>query len=438
AIGYQGKIQDTDRHLLQKLVRKAEAYFISSTGEESGRTLTENALSQYQNEIDAAKATLKTNDLAQIEIDNAVKRLMTANIAVEASVILPAMPVKICNHSATAETQYLYSNLKLMEGESIFFGQMDPFLLNGKSTGRPFQSDIEDICGSLPAVGNWDLKDIVTGLGDSAICREAEYYYANNGIVSFCWHMIDPSGSGFYLKDIPDPQAGNQLLPGGKHHAWYLEQLDRAAFFFQQLKGQEGESVPVVFRPFHEMDGDWFWWGKPNVSNKTFILLWRFTYDYLVKEKKVNNLLFVFSPCDRFTKRDGEMGYLDYYPGDDCVDVLAQDNYWQVRSGSDSAAFLNQLQIMVKLAAEKNKISAISETGLDGIGIPDWFTSVLLKPVKNDSLARRLSYISIWNRSFVPYPGHPAAPDFLKFYEDPFTLFMGDYPDLYHGLINRK
>jgi len=93
------------------------------------------------------------------------------------------------------------------------------------------------------------------------------------------------------------------------------------------------------------------------------------------------------------------------------------------------------LRIMTKLAEEKNKISALSETGLDGLGIHDWFTQVLLKPVKNDSLARRVTYMAIWNRSFVPYPGHLAVPDFLKFYQDPVTLFMGDYPDLYHGLI---
>ena len=117
------------------------------------------------------------------------------------------------------------------------------------------------------------------------------------------------------------------------------------------------------------------------------------------------------------------------------MDILAQDNYWQVRTAADSNAFLQQLRIMTELAAEKNKISGISETGLSGLTIPDWFTNVLLKPVKNDGLARKIAYVAIWNRGFVPYPGHPAAPDFLKFYRDPVTLFMGDYPDLYHSLI---
>ena len=247
--------------------------------------------------------------------------------------------------------------------------------------------------------------------------------------------MMDPTGKSFYLKDLADKYAGNELLPGGKYHNWYLTQLDRIAFFFQQLKGPGGESIPILFRPFHEMDGDWFWWGKPYVSRETFAKLWQFTFNYMVKVKKINNLLFVFSPCDRFKTREGKDGYLDYYPGDSYVDILAQDNYWQVRSGADSAAFVKQLRIMTELAAEKNKISGISETGLAELKIHDWFTSVLLKPIKSDSLAGRITYVSIWNREFVPYPGHPSATDFLKFYNDPVTFFIGDYPDLYHSLI---
>jgi mannan endo-1,4-beta-mannosidase len=172
------------------------------------------------------------------------------------------------------------------------------------------------------------------------------------------------------------------------------------------------------------------------VSAETFSHLWQFTWHYLVEVKQLNQLLFVFSPCDRFKTRDGVMGYLHYYPGDAWVDILAQDNYWQVRTNADSVAFVNQLRIMTQLAAEKNKISGLSETGLAGLTISDWFTSVLLKPLKNDSLARRITYISLWNRNFVPFPGHPAVPDFLAFYHDPVTLFMGDYPDLYHSLIS--
>jgi len=432
-IGYQGNIQKTHKGLLQKLVRNAETYLLLSG--DNIRQFPENARTRYKNEIQRASEVLNNASLAQIEIDKAVEQIMIANADIEASVVLPPTPMKTCNPDATSETRFLYNNLKLMEGRAIFFGQMDPFFLNGNPTGNLFQSDIEDICGSLPALGSWELKNIGAGFMDTLMCREVEYYYNKNGIISFCWHMMDPAGRGFYTKDIPDPYAGNELLPGGKHHEWFLGQLDRIAFFFRQLKGQGGESIPVLFRPFHEMDGDWFWWGKPYVSAETFARLWQFTYDYLTKVKRINNLLFVFSPCDRFKARDGELGYLHYYPGDSYVDVLAQDNYGQARTAADSGAFVNQLRIMTKLAEEKNKISALSETGLDGLGIHDWFTQVLLKPVKNDSLARRVTYMAIWNRSFVPYPGHLAVPDFLKFYQDPVTLFMGDYPDLYHGLI---
>ncbi|MBN1416868.1 MAG: discoidin domain-containing protein [Bacteroidales bacterium] len=435
ALGFN-PIPENDTKILKKLIDKADKYILSSTREKTGRQFHDNAVAQYMKEIEYTSGVLNCSDLTQTEIDKATNRLIKANAVVESSVIKPRLPVRTCDPDATLETQYFYNNMKAVEGRHIFFGQMDPFFSNVTLTGKPFQSDVEDICGSLPALGSWELKDIALGFGYDAIVAEAEYYYSKNGIVSFCWHMVDPTGSGIYLKDLPEKKAGNELLPGGKYHSWFTAQLDRIAFAFQQMKGPDGESVPILFRPFHEMDGDWFWWGKPYVSPDTFAKLWQFTFNYLVSVKKVNNLLFVFSPCDRFKKRDGDMGYLDYYPGDDYVDVLAQDNYWQVRNKADSAAFVDQLRIMTQLAAEKNKIAGLSETGLADLSIPDWFTSVLLKPIKNDSLARKITYMAIWNKNFVPYPGHTAAPDFLKFFHDPVTWFIGDYPDLYHALIN--
>jgi mannan endo-1,4-beta-mannosidase len=435
AIGYQDDMQLTNKEVLQYLTRNGRAFLRSSATEGNPGKFNNIAAGEFNKAIAEADSVLDMNDLAQVEVDQAKEQLIRAYAGIESSVVMPDLPMKTCNPNTTLETRYLYNNMKRMEGSHIFFGQMDPFMPHGDSKGKPFRSDIEDLCGALPAVGSWDLKAVGSGFDFSEMQQQVIYLYRNNGIVSFCWHMMDPSGSGFYLKEIPEKTAGNELLPGGKYHDWYKGQLDKIAYFFQLLKGPGGESIPVLFRPFHEMDGDWFWWGKPNVSSESFTRLWQFTFNYLVNEKKVNNLLFVFSPCDRFKKRDGEMGYLDYYPGDAVVDILAQDNYWQVRSAANSAAFVNQLKIMNDLAGEKNKISGISETGQNGLTVPEWFTSVLLKSVKSDNLTSKITYISLWNKDYVPYPGHPSVPDFMKFYHDPVTYFIGDYPDLYHSLI---
>jgi mannan endo-1,4-beta-mannosidase len=433
-VGYQGNIQKTNKVLLEKLIVNAEKLNqYHKTGNQAGQVTTF-AKNNFENTINYAREIFSIENIAQNEIDSAIKHLISANADFEESVIKPDLPFSCVVQNATVETQYLYNNLIEIKGKAFFFGQMDPFDSNRDNQGKVFQSDIEDICGSLPALGSWELKDISVGHGFEAITKEVEHYYSRNGIISFCWHMLDPSGRSFYVEELKDKIIATQLLPGGTQYEWLLSQLDNIALFIQQLKGPHGESIPVLFRPYHEMDGGWFWWGKNCLSPDKFAELWQLTFNYLVHTKKIKNILFVFSTSDRIRSVDGDNGYLEFYPGDEYVDVLAHDNYWSLRKPEDSTMFLHQVRITTKLADEKNKITALSETGLKNITISDWFTSVLLNPLKKDSLAFKLSYIALWNRSFVPYPGHPSAMDFLKFYHDPVSLFIGDYPDLYHSV----
>jgi mannan endo-1,4-beta-mannosidase len=72
--------------------------------------------------------------------------------------------------------------------------------------------------------------------------------------------------------------------------------LDRVADFFASCRGEHGELIPLIFRPFHEHTGSWFWWGAAHASDEEFIALWRFTVDYLRKERGFSHLLFAFSP----------------------------------------------------------------------------------------------------------------------------------------------
>ncbi len=433
-IGYQGNIQNVNKTLLEKLILNAEKIIqYRATGNSTGE-VDAYAKAKYEQTLLYTREIFSAANMAQSEIDSAVKYLISANADFEGSVIKPSLPSSCSVKNATVETQYLFHNLKNIKGKGFFFGQMDPFVTNRENQGQKFRSDMEDICGTLPALGSWELKDIALGHGMEAITEEVEYYYSRNGIISFCWHMLDPSGKSFYLEELKDKKTATLILPGGSQHAWFLSQLDNISLFFHQLKGPHGEAIPVLFRPYHEMDGGWFWWGKNCLTPDEFAELWQFTFNYLVNTRKVRNLLFVYSPSDRIRSVDGENGYLEFYPGDEYVDVLAHDNYWFLKKPEDSTMFLHQVRITTQLADEKDKIAALSETGLHNITIDDWFTSVLLKPLKNDSKAFRLSYIALWNRSFVPYPGHPSAPDFLKFYHDPVSLFIGDYPDLYHSI----
>src|SRR5699024_9308538 len=85
------------------------------------------------------------------------------------------------------------------------------------------------------------------------------------------------------------------ILPGGENHESFLTKLDLVADFLKDCK-VGSTYVPIIFRPWHEHNGDWFWWGKGNASEEDYIALFRFTVDYLKDKKGIHHLIYAFSP----------------------------------------------------------------------------------------------------------------------------------------------
>ena len=145
---------------------------------------------------------------------------------------------------------------------------------------------------------------------------------------------------------------------------------------------------------------------------------------------QVHNFLYAYSPDCRFTT---EEEYLERYPGDEYVDIVGMDNYWDFRpDGGDIDLVILKSRILTKYAKEHNKLSAITETGTqtnDSL----WYTQ-LLNILKTDGV--ELNYINTWS-GFAPYPGHPAAGDFNKFKEDSLILFADKFPDVYTLIENK-
>jgi mannan endo-1,4-beta-mannosidase len=191
--------------------------------------------------------------------------------------------------------------------------------------------------------------------------------------------------------------------------------------------------IPVIFRPFHEHTGDWFWWGRGNCNSQEFITLWQYTVKYLRDEKNIHQLLYAYS-TDRF---NSEADYLEFYPGDDYVDVLAYDDYWSVVNLDGRPELVRQLETLVNLANEKGKVAALSETGYETIPDDDWWTTVLLPGLISNQTASEIAYVLVWRNGridhhYAPYDGHASAADFKKFKEDPATIFIDEIPmDLY-------
>jgi mannan endo-1,4-beta-mannosidase len=254
-----------------------------------------------------------------------------------------------------------------------------------------------------------------------------------NGINTLCWHQIDPEGHGFYYDQV-NYDVVTTILPGGKYHENYKEKLHKFAGFMKRLRGPRGESVPVIFRPYHEQNGNWFWWGRIRCTEQEYIDLWRFTVTYLRDTLHVHNLIYAFSPDgNQFSIKSD---YLREYPGDDYVDIFGVDFYFWEAGSETYLRFQQRLLAAVQNAQEHGKLAALTEVGDEKVDIPQWYTQYLLAPIKNNFALKYITYAAVWRNAnpdhhYAPYPGHAAVPDFVAFYDDPFTVFASDLVNVY-------
>ncbi|WP_433830956.1 glycoside hydrolase family 26 protein [Flavobacterium anhuiense] len=343
---------------------------------------------------------------------------------------------------ATKETKNLYQNLKTISKKNILFGHQHALEYGHGWSNEPNRSDVKSVTGSHPAVVGIDFSDF-SGRSKDQIEKAKEVLrkyvidtYERGGITTVSWHFNNPaSEGGFYWKDGISTASMSLIKPGGLYHEQYKEILKTIADFAHSVKAKDGKLSPMIFRPFHEFDGDWFWWGKSHTSREDFIAVWQFTVSYLKDTLGVHNFLYAFSPDNRFNSKEE---YLERYPGDNFVDMLGMDDYGDFgRDGKyDLEAGLKKLKIFSDLAIKKKKLAAFTETGLESIPNEKWWTEVLLKTLKSENL--QLVYVLVWRNDtlssthyYAPFPGQVSEEDFIKFYKDPFTLFQIDLNNIY-------
>jgi mannan endo-1,4-beta-mannosidase len=345
---------------------------------------------------------------------------------------------------ASHETKALYQYLRTVSEKGLLFGHHEGLAYGINWQNEPGRSDVKDVCGSFPAVHGWDVgkegdERNIDGVLFGDMQKWIREVYERGGINTVSWHADNPVSQGHAWDTT---RAVKHILPGGKYHQEFLTRLARVADFLESCKSAD-TYIPIIFRPFHEHNGDWFWWGKGPCTEKEFIALWRFTVDYLKNTRELHHLLYAFSPDrSRFNEKDIKASYLYGYPGDDYVDIIGYDNYmdvgieWNTRSPQQqSADLVNGLKVVSAIANEKNKVAAITETGLEGITHNNWFTKVILSPIKSNPEIK-MAYIMVWRNAntkhhYAPYPGHDSVPDFIRFYQDNFTLFEHDLIDVY-------
>lgn len=345
---------------------------------------------------------------------------------------------------ATAETRALFLNLRTLAQSHVLFGHQDDLAYGHDWIGEAGRSDVKESGGAYPAVYGWDVgrieHDSANNLDGVPFARMRAFIdegYRRGGVNTVSWHMDNLSSKGNAWDTTANVSA---ILPGGRRHAEYTQWLDRFAAFATSLRarGPSGEEIPipVVFRPFHEMTGAWFWWGATHATPAEYVRLWRFTADYLRETKGVHNLLYAYAP--NVGGSTGHDHYMDFYPGDAYVDVLGFDEYYH-----PGAAIAAHLRWLVTTAEARGKIAALTETGYGTIPDSTWWTSKLLPAIKSDPVGRRIAWVLVWrnaNRAlmgrehfYAPFRGHPSVPDFASFRRDPLLMFESDLPRLYQA-----
>jgi len=346
------------------------------------------------------------------------------------------------DENATKETKILYRNLKTIAKKHILFGHQHALEYGHGWSNEANRSDVKSVTGSHPAVVGIDFSDFSghskeqIETAKTILRKNVIDTYERGGITTVSWHFSNPVSEGsFYWKDSVSVAAMELIKPGGSHHERYKEILKTIADFANSVKGKNGTLAPMIFRPYHEFDGDWFWWGKKYTSREDFIAVWQFTVSYLKDTLGVHNFIYAFSPDNKF---NSQSEYLERYPGDDYVDMLGMDDYADFgRDGKyDLKAGVKKLKIISDLAISKNKLAAFTETGLESIPTPNWWTEILLKSLKSENL--RLAYVLVWRNDvkspthfYAPFPKQISAPDFVKFYDAPYTLFENDLKNIY-------
>ena len=240
--------------------------------------------------------------------------------------ILPILAIKAhastpITPNASPETQSLFAFLEDTYGKKIISGQQDGW--RGKGELGFELKYIRDASGKLPALLAMDLAPYTRLLpaGTSrrtrhdVVNRAADWYCSRNGIVSLCWHWDAPMNEReVYTKDTKFNPA-RAVTKGTPEYAATMRDIDLIA---GQLKLLRDKHVPVLWRPLHEANGRWFWWGAG--GPEPFKNLWRIMFERLTFHHQLNNLIWVFSPGAAIDLRD-------WYPGDAYVDVIAPDHY---------------------------------------------------------------------------------------------------------------
>lgn len=333
----------------------------------------------------------------------------------------------VSDKEATSSLEEYYSTLVKRMDKGIMLGHQDALAYGSMWYGERGRSDMKSVCGDYPAVVGWDLGRIEKGaalnidsVSFSSIKKYVSEVYQVNGVSTFNW-TIEPLSVD--SQAIANPIAS--VLPGNANHNQYIGYLEQLANFFLGLKDEKGEYIPVIFRPFSDPESADSWWNVNDNSTEDYKALWRMTVDYLRNTKKIHHVLYAYSLYSPESDND----YTNIYPGDAYVDIVGVNLYLDLEKDADGSLYKKDLNRSLKAASEfarkHNKITALTDTGLKGIKLSNFFSSIVAPIISKYSISYILFGRNAWNIEdyyHIPIPGHPASEDFDVFASNPRIL----------------
>jgi mannan endo-1,4-beta-mannosidase len=319
---------------------------------------------------------------------------------------LPKPPVTLSDPKAAPATRALMQYLVSHYGTKTLSGQ--------------YERDneyVQEVTGKTPAIYGGDLIDyspsrVAHGAHSNAVAEIVSRAKAGQ-IVTLSWHWNAPTGlidtmgtdaqgktvdrrwyRGFYTEATTFDVQKALADPKSPEYALLLRDIDAIAVPLQQL---QDANIPILWRPLHEAEGGWFWWGAK--GPEPFKQLWRLMYDRLTNFHHLHNLIWV----------DCSGTNAAWYPGDSYVDVVGVDAY-----PSDITDPLSTTWETLEKAYGGKKLLALTEFG----GVPD--------VPKMRRYGVRWSYFVSWIGDVGP---HKNSKDALtQIYRSPAVITLADKP----------
>jgi len=342
---------------------------------------------------------------------------------------------KLVDPLASKETKNLFFNLMKLKNKGIMFGHQDDLAYGVGWKYVPGKSDVKEVTGDYPAVYGFELgrleldhKVNIDSVPFDSMRNYIRTIYKRGGVITLSWHLNNPLTGKTAWDSAPGTVAS--ILPGGEKNDLYKSWLDKVADFITNLKDENSVPIPVILRLYHELNGNWFWWGGNHCTPEEFKQLWQFTVSYLRDTKNIHQCLYAYN-TDRFNSKED---YLLKYPGDEWVDVIGFDIYQREGGVKGNAQFIKDMDHMLtmieNIAAEKKKIPALTEFGYAQVHDSTWWTNVFYKALSY----HKISYALAWRNAgfnkagdadfYVPYKGQISEKDFKKFSNQPGILFQ--------------